>query len=63
MAPGDLDELRRQAVEVIADTVQFLGSRDGGGGGSESGGNQFVPAGAAGGSEADFQGADDDIPF
>jgi single-strand DNA-binding protein len=58
------DGTKRQAVEVIADTVQFLGSRDGGGGGGESGGsNQFVPAGASGGSEADFQGADDDIPF
>lgn len=26
-------------------------------------GNQFVPAGASSGSDADFQGADDDIPF
>ena len=57
------DGTKRQAVEVIADTVQFLGGRDGGGGGSEGGGNQFVPAGAACGAEADFQGADDDIPF
>ena len=41
--------------------MQFLGSRgDGGGGG---GGNQFVPAGASSGADADFQGADDDIPF
>jgi single-strand DNA-binding protein len=57
------DGTKRQAVEVIADTVQFLGSREGGSGGTEGGGNQFVPAGASGGSEADFQGADDDIPF
>jgi single-stranded DNA-binding protein len=46
---------------VIADNVQFLGSRDGGG---EGGGErQFVPAGAAE-DTADFTaGADDDIPF
>ena len=53
------DGTKRQAVEVIADSVQFLGGRDGGG----DGGNQFVPAGAPAGSDADFQGADDDIPF
>ncbi len=42
-------------------SVQFLGSRgdDSAGGG----GNQFVPAGASSGGDADFQGADDDIPF
>ena len=52
---------KRQAVQIIADSVQFLGSRgDGEGGG---GGNQFVPAGAAQES-ADFpSAADDDIPF
>jgi single-strand DNA-binding protein len=56
---------KRQAVEVIADSVQFLGGRDGGGGDAGGGGNEFVPAGA-GGSDADFGGAggaDDDIPF
>src|SRR4051795_7041512 len=52
---------KRQAVQIIADTVQFLGGRDGGEGGG--GGNQFVPAGASSGSDADFQGSDDDIPF
>jgi single-strand DNA-binding protein len=54
---------KRQAVEIVAESVQFLGSRDGGGGG---GGDtpQFVPAGA-GGETADFpaSAADDDIPF
>ena len=50
---------KRQAVEIIADTVQFLGGRGEGG----DGGNQFVPAGATGGTDADFAGADDDIPF
>ena len=61
---------KRQAVQIVANSVQFLGSRDGGGGGN---GNGFTPqtdtpadssdfdpapAGAAGGG-----GADDDIPF
>ena len=60
-----LDGTKRLAVEVVADTVQFLGGRgeDGGfsGGG---GGNQFVPAAAASsGADADFTSADDDIPF
>jgi single-strand DNA-binding protein len=58
------DGTKRQAVEVIADSVQFLGSREGGGESSGGGGgNQFVPAGASAGSDADFQGSDDDIPF
>ena len=55
------DGTKRQAVEVIADTVQFLGGRSSEGAGE--GGNQFVPAGAAA-ETADFGGAsDDDIPF
>jgi single-strand DNA-binding protein len=54
------DGTKRQAVEIIADSVQFLGSR-GDGEGSE---RQFVPSGAAE-SGADFppSPADDDIPF
>src|SRR5881409_815276 len=59
------DGTKREAVEVVADSVQFLGSRgDGdGGGGFGGGGNQFVPAGA-GSESADFPAAaDDDIPF
>ncbi len=53
---------KREAVEIVADSVQFLGGRgDGEGGG---GGNQFVPAGAAQQESADFPAAaDDDIPF
>ncbi len=48
---------------MIADTVQFLGSRDGGDS-PGGGGNQFVPAGAST-QDADFGGggSDDDIPF
>ena len=59
------DGSKRQAVEVIADTVQFLGGRGEGESGG-GGGNQFVPAGATAGVDADFgggSGADDDIPF
>ena len=56
------DGSKRQAVEIIADTVQFLGSR-GEAGDLGGGGNQFVPAGA-GQESADFPAAaDDDIPF
>ena len=56
------DGSKRSKVEIVAQSVQFLDSRgdEGGGGG---GGNQFVPAGASAGSDADFQGSDDDIPF
>jgi single-strand DNA-binding protein len=58
------DGAKRESVEVIADRVQFLGSREGGGDfGGGGGGNQFVPAGA-GSEHADFPAAtDDDIPF
>jgi single-strand DNA-binding protein len=58
------DGTKRQAVEIIADSVQFLGGR-GEGEGGQGGQNQFVPAGAAAQSDsADFgAAADDDIPF
>lgn len=59
------DGSKREAVEVVADSVQFLGSRgDGDGGGlGGGGGNQFIPAGS-GSESADFPAAaDDDIPF
>jgi single-strand DNA-binding protein len=64
---------RRQAIDIIADSVQFLGGRDDVGGGS---GNGFSgPRDVAGGSDVpvdsqDFRSApapvapaDDDIPF
>ena len=57
------DGTKRQAVEIIADTVQFLGSRGDAEGGQQP---QFVPAGATSEANADFGGqaaADDDIPF
>jgi single-strand DNA-binding protein len=59
------DGTKRQAVEIIADSVQFLGSREGGEAGGGGGERQFVPAAAtANAGNEDFGGAaDDDIPF
>jgi single-strand DNA-binding protein len=61
------DGTKRQAVEVVADNVQFLGGRQEGElGASAPAGNQYVPAAAAADTSAgaDFGGgADDDIPF
>jgi single-strand DNA-binding protein len=57
------DGNKREAVEIVADSVQFLGSRGDGESSGGGGSNQFVPAGASAGSDADFQGSDDDIPF
>jgi single-strand DNA-binding protein len=53
---------KRSKVEVIAQSVQFLDSRNDGG---EGGGAQFVPTGAAQSTSADFSpsASDDDIPF
>ena len=58
------DGTKRSAVEIIAESVQFLGGRQDGDF-SGGGGNQYVPAGAASQSDADFgaSAADDDIPF
>jgi len=57
------DGAKRESVEVVADSVQFLGSRGDGEGGGDAA-NQFVPAGAGSESSADFPAAaDDDIPF
>ena len=54
------DGSKRQAVEIVADWVQFLGGR-----GEAGGENQYVPAGATAQADADFgsSAADDDIPF
>jgi len=57
------DGTKRQAVEIIAENVQFLGGRADGEGRS----GQFVPEGAGAAvasSDADFStSGDDDIPF
>jgi single-strand DNA-binding protein len=55
------DGSKRQAVEVIADTVQFIGGRGEGGGEP-----QFVPAGATADQSSTLDSGssgDDDIPF
>jgi single-strand DNA-binding protein len=53
---------KRQAVEIIADSVQFLGSR------GESEGGQYIPSSDVSADQSDFvragaANADDDIPF
>jgi single-strand DNA-binding protein len=63
------DGAKRQAVEIVANTVQFLGGRPGGGGGDNAGG--FQPSSDVPADTSDFEGAtvssgggsDDDIPF
>jgi single-strand DNA-binding protein len=67
------DGQKRQSVEIVADAVQFLGGREEGGGGAQSGGftprsdvpvddRDFQPAGASTGGSNGAP-ADDDIPF
>jgi single-strand DNA-binding protein len=61
------DGTKRQAIEIIAGSVQFLGSRDGSGGG----GNGIAPQTDVPADTSDFENAeptgvaakDDDIPF
>ncbi len=61
---------KRQATDIIADSVQFLGSRDSAENGATSGGGQFKPQSDVPADTADFDKApagagtsDDDIPF
>jgi single-strand DNA-binding protein len=61
---------KRQAVSIVANSVQFLGSRDGSGGQSGgNGGGGFTPSSDVPADTSDFEGAaaggggDDDIPF
>jgi single-strand DNA-binding protein len=62
---------KRQAVSIVANSVQFLGSRDGSGGGqSPSQGGGFTPSNDVPADTSDFEGAgvgsgggEDDIPF
>jgi single-strand DNA-binding protein len=58
------DGSKRQAVEIIANSVQFLGSRDGGGNGNGFQAKSDVPADTSDFEEAGV-GSDkgDDIPF
>jgi single-strand DNA-binding protein len=61
---------KRQAVQIVANSVQFLGSRDSGGNGNGGGG--FTPQSDTPADPSDFDaapagggggGSDDDIPF
>jgi single-strand DNA-binding protein len=64
---------KRQAVDIVADNVQFLGGRDDNGGGgngySDGGGSRFAPQSDVPADTGDFAPAgvsntqDDDIPF
>ena len=64
---------KRQAVRIVANTVQFLGSRDGaggGGGGGNDNGGGFSPQSDVPADNSDFapaptggSGQEDDIPF
>jgi len=65
---------KRQAVQIVANTVQFLGSRDGSGGdgNGNAGGGGFAPTGDVPADTSDFGdspapvgggGGEDDIPF
>ena len=63
----DKEGNKRQSVDIIADSVQFLGSREDAGNG---GGGRFQPQSDVPADTADFQtapvgagAADDDIPF
>jgi single-strand DNA-binding protein len=62
----DKEGNKRQSVDIVADSVQFLGSREGG----ENGGSgRFTPQSDVPADTADFEpaptggGSDDDIPF
>ena len=63
------DGVKRQSVEIIANSVQFLGSRDGSGSGGGNEGGGFSPSSDVPADSSDFAGAaaggggDDDIPF
>ena len=72
----DKDGNNRQAVEIVADSVQFLGGREDGGGGNGNGFQQrsdvpvdtgdFAPAPAqapAAAASSPSAGSEDDIPF
>src|SRR3954451_21002276 len=71
----DKDGNKREAIDIIADNVQFLSSPEGfnGGGGAGNGftaqsdvpvsTDDFAPAGVANGSSTTSAPADDDIPF
>jgi single-strand DNA-binding protein len=67
----DKDGNKRQTIDIVADRVQFLGSRDGSGQGGGNGGGFAAPQSDVPADTSDFQSSepaavgasDDDIPF
>ena len=64
----DKEGQKRQTTEIVANTVQFLGGKGGGGGeGMNAGGDDRMAAGVPSGGMDDFGGdagaSDDDLPF
>ena len=64
----DKEGQKRQTTEIVANTVQFLGGKGGGGGeGMNAGGEDRMAAGVPSGGMDDFGGdagaTDDDLPF
>jgi single-strand DNA-binding protein len=59
----DKDGNKRQAVDIIADSVQFLGSREGGENGGRFTPQTDVPADTGDFARASAASTDDDIPF
>jgi single-strand DNA-binding protein len=65
---SDRDGNKRQSVDIVAESVQFLGSRDDGGNGnrgrrSSSSATDDVPIDTGDFSTAQLPGSDEDIPF
>jgi single-strand DNA-binding protein len=62
----DKDGVKRYSTEIVAETVQFLGGRDGGGGGPARGGSRDSGGGSTEGFGDNYTPSDpgdDDIPF
>ena len=59
----DKDGQKRYMTEIIADRIQLLGSRDGGGGGRSRGGEDFDTGGYDAGPAPVPEAPDDDVPF
>jgi len=68
----DKDGNKRESIDIVADSVQFLGGREDGGGGAGGAENGFTPRSDVPANTDDFQtvpagggaaAADDDIPF
>ena len=62
----DKEGQKRQTTEIVANTVQFLGGKGGGGGETMGSGDDRMAAGVPSGADdfsGDAGGSDDDLPF